>query len=956
MLLVLSLTGTSQTCLQKLDSAETYKYSNQEKARFYAHDLLVDLDSSRCLVDVGIAGFYNNLGLILWEINDKSKSLQALQSGLRFELQVKDSIHQDLLGLYYNLSSFYQETGDFRTAENYLKLAGRVTDRLFADRPDQKVRFLLAEGILYRETGDFQKSRAALEEAFTAATNLDDSTQVFLMIELGTTYRHFGELEKSEEQLLAAVEMSKGKQDLLHLQAIDRLSSLKIEQGEYSDSESYLLHNLEEKNKRYGNDPVLLLETLNELGFLYYRLNDLQSAEEYLNQALRKGADIRAIRPYMLNNLGTIYMRTGEIDKAEAFFKESAEGFKNLFGTLNPDYASSLSNLAAIHMQRNELGPALNIYMKVMDMDRVVYGSDHSQYATSLNNVALLYMRLGNISLSGKLLEQCRDIRKKTLGIYHPSYIKTLNDLGIYYLLQMDTVAAMNQFNLALTSEIRHMQDIFPVLTDNQRKLYFNETRSNIERFSSLAFSDRFIRSSYAEDALNHFINTKGILFYASEKMRRLIQASDDDRIIKIYESWRTTKYKLAQSYLLTEDERVKQGISIEDLEEESEKLEKQLASSYKVFAQQETNSYHDWIEISNALDDSTAMVDIIQYRNYSVKVEDNELKQGFEDLSNYAAFIIKPNEVLKPVKWRRTDEFERNFNLYKNSLKYKLIDRTSYNLFWRPVDEQLFDINRIYLSPDGIFHKMNPAVYYKVASKSYISDEYDIIHLTSGKDLLYKEEKRLVKEAAIFGNPDFSSLEEGESLQQLPGAELEANDISNILDVRRWDADVYYNKEVTENRIKTLENPGIIHIATHGYFNEDPEAINPLYSSGLYLSKDTESGNDGILSSYEAMNLALDQTSLVVLAACETGLGTVQNGEGVFGLQRAFLVAGADNILLSLLKINDNAAREFMNLFYQELLKSEDPKVAFFDARSIFKEQNKNPYNWGAFILVSKG
>jgi len=102
-------------------------------------------------------------------------------------------------------------------------------------------------------------------------------------------------------------------------------------------------------------------------------------------------------------------------------------------------------------------------------------------------------------------------------------------------------------------------------------------------------------------------------------------------------------------------------------------------------------------------------------------------------------------------------------------------------------------------------------------------------------------------------------------------------------------------------------------------------------------------------------MNLVLDETNLVVLAACETGLGTIQNGEGVFGLQRAFLVAGAKNVLISLVKINDNAARTFMNLYYEQLKELQDAQKAFFAARTAFKKMENDPYNWGAYILVSK-
>ncbi|MEQ8880748.1 MAG: CHAT domain-containing protein, partial [Cyclobacteriaceae bacterium] len=180
-------------------------------------------------------------------------------------------------------------------------------------------------------------------------------------------------------------------------------------------------------------------------------------------------------------------------------------------------------------------------------------------------------------------------------------------------------------------------------------------------------------------------------------------------------------------------------------------------------------------------------------------------------------------------------------------------------------------------------------------------------------------------------------------------------NDISKILDVRRWKSETYYFDNATEQRLKTLQNPGVVHIATHGYFNDDPDNVDPLYSSGIFLTRSDESENDGILTAYEAMNLVLDETNLVVLAACETGLGTIQNGEGVFGLQRAFLVAGAKNVLISLVKINDNAARTFMNLYYEQLKELQDAQKAFFAARTAFKKMENDPYNWGAYILVSK-
>ncbi|MEQ6166523.1 CHAT domain-containing protein [Ekhidna sp. MALMAid0563] len=953
LILILSFHSSGQTCLQKLDSANYFKYDYPLKAKFYANSLLTDLDSGNCVTEIGLAGLYNNVGLVLWEVNDRQRSLTAFQNAISYEVNNQDSIQKDLLGIYYNLSALYQELGKFNEAGKYLDLAGRVTERAYADDPKAQVRYYFAQGVYHREVGNFEESLDALNQAIELGS-YNDSIRMSLQIELGTTFRDFGDLGRSETELLKAVEMAKGKNEIQYLRAIDRLSALKIEQGEYSDSENYLLYNLEQKEEKYNNDPIVMLETLNGLSGLYYRLNDLKSANDYMTRALDVAGDIRTIRPYMINNLGTIYKRQGDIEKAEECFKESSQGFLGLFGSMNPDYANSLSNLASIYKEKGDLGKALDLYMKVLDMDKVIYGTEHANYATSLNNVALLYLQFGNFSLAGKLLQDAKRIRAHTLGNYHPLYIKTVNDLGLYYMIVKDYQSAMESFDHALDAEIKHMQDIFPVLTDKQRKLYFDETRYNIERFCSLAFKGDNIYTEYAENALNHFLNTRGILFYASEKMRRLIQNSDDSKIKRDYNTWREKKYSLAQAYLLTEEDRIKQGISITHLEEECAQLEKDLARKFKVFADQERTTYHHWGEISNSLGDSTAMIDVIQYRNYTIDVIDEEIEQGFEDQSRYVAFIIKDDSTFIPVRLD-VDQFDKAFASYRNSLKFGIKDKLSYGVFWKPLDEQLGDINKIYLSPDGIFHKLNPVVFFDASTNAYMADKYNIINITSGKDLLYREDQSLVTDAKIFGNPDFSKIE-GYSLKQLPGAEREASDISEILDVRRWKTETYYFSEATEDKIKSFSNPGIIHIATHGYFIEDPNHTDPLHSSGLFLSKSESSENDGLLSAYEAMNLVLDETNLVVLAACETGLGKVQNGEGVFGLQRSFLVAGSQNVLLSLVKINDQAARNFMNLFYKQLLVEKDPQQAFFNARTEFRKIDSNPYNWGAYILVSKG
>ncbi|MEM8896113.1 MAG: tetratricopeptide repeat protein, partial [Bacteroidota bacterium] len=544
----------AQGCLQLLDSVQYFESTSQEKSRYYADQLLDQLNAGQCNPDIGIYAIYNNLGLLYWRFKDQLTAKASFGAAVDFEIKRSDSLNASLLEPFYNLAALHQELGHYDSASLYLQGAEAIITNNYGERSVENINHLYRSGTFFRETGDFRKSVAALEKAqqLVSSEGRSDSTKIELLIELGTTYRHFGDLEMGELQLTNAIEIAQEKSKLMYLIALDRLASLKIEQGEYSDSESYLLYNLDLKEQNYANDTYLKLETLNGLGKLYYKLNDLGSADRYIGEALALSKDVRNVEPYMLNNLGTIYMKQGNVDVALDYFHRSAAGFRDLYGSVHPDYASCLNNLAGAEKEKGNFDEALRLYTRVLDMDNVIYGPHHQQYAASLNNIALLYIQLGVTDLAEKLLLDARDVRKESLGDTHPSYVKTLNDLGLVYLLKRDTLKAMQAFDEAIISETHHMRDVFPVLTEKQRQLYYTDAKFAIERFCSLALSESYIDTEWGVKALNHFINAKGALFYASDKMRKIVQSSDDEEIKAVFEEWREKKYKLAQSYLIS--------------------------------------------------------------------------------------------------------------------------------------------------------------------------------------------------------------------------------------------------------------------------------------------------------------------------------------------------------------------------------------------------------------------
>jgi CHAT domain-containing protein len=319
-----------------------------------------------------------------------------------------------------------------------------------------------------------------------------------------------------------------------------------------------------------------------------------------------------------------------------------------------------------------------------------------------------------------------------------------------------------------------------------------------------------------------------------------------------------------------------------------------------------------------------------------------------------------------------------------------------------------LGNCKRIFLVPDGDLTRL-PFEVLPTANGDRLIDTYKFSYLSTGRDIL-----RLKAEATgqptdplVIADPDFDLRREeraeaavtgeaqGQQLQviksgsdsdtirfkRLPGTRAEGKRIADMLGVPPLLA-----ADVLESRLKACRSPCILHIATHGFFLADQRydldlaqsflnlsgqtadaridymshLQNPLLRSGLalagantWLAKDSlpEQAEDGLLTAEDVSGLDLLATELVVLSACETGLGEVQIGEGVFGLRRAFVLAGAKTLVMSLWKVPDQQTQELMADFYQKLLNDKPRVTALREAQLAMKQRYPDPLYWGAFI-----
>jgi CHAT domain-containing protein len=260
-----------------------------------------------------------------------------------------------------------------------------------------------------------------------------------------------------------------------------------------------------------------------------------------------------------------------------------------------------------------------------------------------------------------------------------------------------------------------------------------------------------------------------------------------------------------------------------------------------------------------------------------------------------------------------------------------------------------------------------------KKTGGDFLINRYDLAIIGNSKDLIALKNQKASstkKDAFLLGFPDYG----GTTIPALPGTKVEVEGISRILKTAGYQVTLSQQNDATESKIKTVSGPAVVHIATHGYFLQDTEGAvgiaaenakdNPLLRSGLLLAgasktmsgevlPNLESNDNGVLTAYEAMNLNLNGTNLLVMSACETGLGDVRAGEGVYGLQRAFIVAGAKALVMSLWKVDDAATQALMTNFYNNLSKGGSKLKAFKQAQQQLMLKYKDPYYWGAFVMV---
>jgi CHAT domain-containing protein len=741
--------------------------------------------------------------------------------------------------------------------------------------------------------------------------------------------------------------------------------------GNYGKAQIYADKCLNEYEKRYGKSTTDYATCLSNVGISYQSMSLHEKSLEYFNQALKI---VEKVEPNsqqhfsILNNVMTGEFLAGRKKEATDYASEVLKMAKKMYqhvplviAHFYSNYGIHLQNIGEFDNARIQFETAEYIFTK----NQLTTGETYAEF---LSNYSVFLFETGNlISAKNSAALALHNYTNIYGSNSHRTFYAKIN-LGIINALNGDGYNALSQSTNALEQYLEQFKSNQFVLTEKDRI----ESRKFFDQAFGMMIGEVLIKnkvfgeldkSSFFGELYNLHINSKGMVLSSINKTKNQILASENISLVTKYQEWIQLKNQISYYNGLTLGSLAQAGINLENQKNEAAKLEKDIFTESGLINQQK-DKWIKWQEVQENLTTGEVAIEIIRIE--------------YKDDVTYMAMILAHESLKGPVFVKLNDASlleNSGHSYYKNCIEYEIRDLKSYDLYWKPIADAVRQIQpanqRIILSTEGVYNLVSVNTFIVPESGKFLIEDHQINLTTNTINLVEKTSLPSGTETWLIGDPDFTAPpsinnERGSEvrllsnlkfeLSKLPGTYKEVTEIHNILSANK-NIHLLTSEEANESTVKKIQSPKTLHFATHGYFGQNNQAMlnTGIALSGLntfYNNPSAYSGDDGLLTSYEIQGMNLTGTELVVLSACETGLGNLMTGEGVFGLQRAFRIAGAETLIMSLWKVDDDATQKLMTSFYRNQL-TFDLNKAFRMAQSELMKEYPNPKYWGAFLLV---
>lgn len=686
-----------------------------------------------------------------------------------------------------------------------------------------------------------------------------------------------------------------------------------------------------------------------------------------------------------LNNLAGLYHATGDYARAVPLYQRALAINEKAYGPNHPLVAFALNTLAGLYYDTGDYPRAAPLLQRALAVREKTLGPEHPDVGQSLNNLALLYHTTGDDARAVPLYQRALAIREKTLGPEHLQVAETLNNLAVLYREKGDYEQAISFNQRSGDVYEKNLAAILNTGSQQQKQLYLNTLSGKTFITVSLHAQDAPQNADAARLALITILRRKGRgldAFTGQLDALRRLAAPEDKKFLDDLAAVQSqlSNLQLGGGTLTPQAQRAE----VARLAAEQERLEDAISRRSAEFrAGQQPVTLE---RVQSAMPTDAALVELFVYKPFNAKAK--VVAEHFGAARYVAYIVRRSEAVPQFVDLGEAAPMDDAAAQFRNMLKSpkstkRQIERLARNLdarLMQPIRKLLGNTRRVLLAPDGALNLI-PFESLVDENGHYLIERYSFNYLTSGRDLLRLQVTGASETgASIVANPRFDLTRpvvncrtKQHGFDLMPGAhdtkvEYRGMDFTKLcysslagtaqeaaaLAPLLRDAKMWTQQDATEAALKSLHRPRILHIATHGFFLPDqpqdalvgndqsrgtfdtqgtrpprwPQGENPLLRSGLILAGVNQQSSgpdeDGVLTSLEAAGLDLFGTKLVVLSACETGLGDVQNGQGVYGLRRALVLAGSETQVMSLWKVSDAGTRDLMVAYYTRLQQGE--------------------------------
>ena len=729
-------------------------------------------------------------------------------------------------------------------------------------------------------------------------------------------------------------------------QTLNNLANAVRGLGNLVRAEQLLLESLGLQEKLRGANDIEVVRVLTNLGSLYDARGDFSRGEPMYSRALGilRARDLRpddALLATVVSNLGLLYQNRGDLEEARPLLEQSLQLREKLLADQpdHPQIARALMNLATNYQESGKLDNAESLYKRALGIFTKRSELETLPVATLSVNLAMIHLLRGEYERAEPLYKRSLEIREKSLGPSHPDTGAALERLAVFYQVTDRRSDALAAIRRAVEVAEQNLKLTIAAGSELQKVSYMDTLQENTDILLSMRQQFGVSDPQDTQLSVATIIQRKGRVLDAlvdvNARLRESVSPGDQATFDELSKA-RTELANLVQSgSRLPPNEHAAQ---VEKLRTAIDRLEQKLSnSSPQLRGEVESVTIES---VSGLLPARSALVEFVKYRPFDPKAIGRFNRFG---PPRYAAFVLHGGKH-SWVELGAAEDIERAATAWRTALRsprdggVREKGRAVYERLLSPLVKDIGDADHLFVVPDDVLNLL-PFSALTATDNRYLVETRGVTYLASSRDLLRFAKGPAPREPAlIIAAPEFAAggkqSSPSTSFEPLPGAAREGKAIARIVPRARF----VEGRAASESFVKRMHGPAIVHFATHAFFvgPSQPRAKKtsgdssrtvtqvgrvttdpaPLLRAGIALAgagSIGEGGEDGVLTALETASLDLRGTKLVVLSACETGIGDVRAGDGIYGFRRALTLAGAESQVLTLWRVDDATSADLM-------------------------------------------